>query len=172
MKGDTEGEVHSCQDDGPFELVEEETDQASLEDEGVEEHEENDDDVEEDRNILDAADTRKQRTATWRPEEDPGAGPESYGTPRGLSFPGTYSPLKPQPKECRLRTPNDMKTTCWPHQVRCSPGTRLSCCNSQVNKALRHSEKQLVSSLCPEDACHTTWACQMVSSSKTAMHSA
>lgn len=53
MKGDTEGEVHSCQDDGPFELVEEETDQAGLEDEGVEEHEENDDDVEEDRNILD-----------------------------------------------------------------------------------------------------------------------
>ena len=57
VQGDAEGEVHSCQDDGPFELMEQEVDQASLEDEGVEEHEENDDDVEEDRNILDAADT-------------------------------------------------------------------------------------------------------------------
>lgn len=53
MKGDAESEVHSCQDDGPFELMEEEVDEASLEDEGVEEHEENDDDVEEDCNILD-----------------------------------------------------------------------------------------------------------------------
>lgn len=53
MKRDAQGEVHSCQDDGPFELMEEEVDQASLEDEGVEEHEENDDDVEEDCDILD-----------------------------------------------------------------------------------------------------------------------
>lgn len=53
MKGDAEGEVNSCEDDGPFELVEQEVDQASLEDEGVEEHEENDDDVEEDCDILD-----------------------------------------------------------------------------------------------------------------------
>lgn len=59
MKGDAEGKVHSCQDDGPFELMEQEVDQASLEDEGVEEHEENDDDVEEDCNILDAVDIKK-----------------------------------------------------------------------------------------------------------------
>lgn len=65
MKGDAEGEVHSCEDDGPFEFVEQEVDQASLEDEGVEEHEENDDDVEEDCDILDAADI-KQNTAKWR----------------------------------------------------------------------------------------------------------
>lgn len=57
VKGDAEGEVHGCQDDGPFELMEQEVDQAGLEDEGVEEHEENDDDVEEDRDVLDAADT-------------------------------------------------------------------------------------------------------------------
>jgi hypothetical protein len=37
--------------------MEKEVDQASLEDEGVEEHEENYDDVEEDCNILDAVDT-------------------------------------------------------------------------------------------------------------------
>lgn len=67
MKGDAEGEVRSCQDDGPFELTEQEADQAGLEDEGVEEHEENDDDVEEDRNVLDAADI-KQSTAKRRPE--------------------------------------------------------------------------------------------------------
>ena len=42
------GKVHRCQNDGPFELMEKEVDQASLEDEGVEEHEENYDDVEED----------------------------------------------------------------------------------------------------------------------------
>lgn len=67
MKGDAEGEVRSCQDDGAFELMEQEADQAGLEDEGVEEHEENDDDVEEDRNVLDAADI-KQSTAKRRPE--------------------------------------------------------------------------------------------------------
>lgn len=53
MKGDAESEVHRGQNDGPFELMEQEIDQASLEDEGVEEHEENYDDVEEDCNILD-----------------------------------------------------------------------------------------------------------------------
>lgn len=57
MQGDAEGEVHRRQNDGPFELMEQEVDQASLEDEGVEEHEENYDDVEEDCNILDAVDT-------------------------------------------------------------------------------------------------------------------
>lgn len=57
MKGDAESEVHRGQNDGPFELMEQEIDQASLEDEGVEEHEENYDDVEEDCNILDAVDT-------------------------------------------------------------------------------------------------------------------
>lgn len=71
MKRDAQGEVHSCQDDGPFELMEEEVDQASLEDEGVEEHEENDDDVEEDCDILDAANMENKRTAKWRPGEHP-----------------------------------------------------------------------------------------------------
>lgn len=77
MKRDAQGEVHSCQDDGPFELMEEEVDQASLEDEGVEEHEENDDDVEEDCDILDAANMENKRTAKWRPVEHPRVGPES-----------------------------------------------------------------------------------------------
>lgn len=70
MKGDAEGEVNSCEDDGPFELVEQEVDQASLEDEGVEEHEENDDDVEEDCDILDAADV-KHNTVKWRSVRSP-----------------------------------------------------------------------------------------------------
>lgn len=56
MKGDVEGEVYVCQDDGFFEFMEQEVDQVSLEDEGVEEYEENDDDVEEDCNILDVVD--------------------------------------------------------------------------------------------------------------------
>lgn len=77
MKGDAEGEVHSCQDDGPFELVEQEVDQTSLEDEGVEEHEENDDDVEENCNILDAADTKNTVEPNGGLCQDPRADPKS-----------------------------------------------------------------------------------------------
>lgn len=55
VQGDAEGEVHRGQHDGAFELVEQEADQAGLEDERVEEQEEDDDDVEEDRDVLDAA---------------------------------------------------------------------------------------------------------------------
>ena len=57
--------------------MEEEVDQASLEDEGVEEHEEKDDDVEEDCDILDAANMENKRTAKWRSGEHPRVGPES-----------------------------------------------------------------------------------------------
>lgn len=56
MQGDVEGKVYRCQNDGFFEFMEKEVDQVSLEDEGVEEYEENYDDVEEDCNILDVVD--------------------------------------------------------------------------------------------------------------------
>lgn len=80
MKGDAEGEVDSCQDDGPFEFTEQEVDQARLEDEGVEEHEENDDDVEEDSNILDAADIQNRAQPNGGLCEKLRAGPMSCWT--------------------------------------------------------------------------------------------
>lgn len=40
------------QDDGPFKFVKQKINQASLEDEGIEEHEEDDDDIKENGNIL------------------------------------------------------------------------------------------------------------------------
>ena len=51
-RGDAEGEEHSCEDDGPFELTESKVDEASLQEKGVEEQEENDD-VEKRCSILD-----------------------------------------------------------------------------------------------------------------------
>lgn len=59
VEGDAQSQVHCRQDDGPFELMEQQVDQAGLEDESVEEHEEDDDDVEEDGNILDAVGERE-----------------------------------------------------------------------------------------------------------------
>jgi len=61
VEGDAERQVGRRQQDGPFELVEEEIDQPGLEDEGVEEHEEDDDDVEENSDVLDAAGGERER---------------------------------------------------------------------------------------------------------------
>lgn len=75
MEGDAQSQISCRQDNGPFKLVEEEVDQAGLEDEGVEKHEEDDDDVEEDGDILDAV--RRQMPSAhshfWRSQ--PSLGP-------------------------------------------------------------------------------------------------
>lgn len=49
-----QSKVCRWQDDGPFKFVKQKINQASLEDEGIEEHEEDDDDIKEDGNILNA----------------------------------------------------------------------------------------------------------------------
>lgn len=67
MEGNAESQVGCGQQDGPLELVEEEVDQPGLEDEGVEEHEEDDDDVEENGNVLDAEgeERRSETPVVW-----------------------------------------------------------------------------------------------------------
>lgn len=55
VKGDAKCQVGCGEQDGSLELMEEEVDQSRLEHVGVEEHEEDDDDVEDDGDVLDAA---------------------------------------------------------------------------------------------------------------------
>lgn len=105
MEGDAESEVHGRQDDGPLELMEQEADQAGLEDERVEEHEEDDDDVEEDRDVLDAA-GKCNKAQPWGGREGRAAlGPK--GHPDAV-LPVTWSSEAP-PREHALWAPNEMK---------------------------------------------------------------
>lgn len=55
VEGDAESQVGCREHDGALEFMEEEVDQPRLENVGVEEHEEDDDDVEDDGDVLDAA---------------------------------------------------------------------------------------------------------------------
>lgn len=74
MEGDAECQVGCGEQDGPLEFMEEEVDQSCLENVGVEEHEEDDDDIEDDGDVLDAA---GQTEGLWDPGSPGSAAPPS-----------------------------------------------------------------------------------------------
>lgn len=80
MEGNAERQVGCGQEDGPLELVEEEVDQPGLEDEGIEEHEEDDDDVEKNGDVLDA-EGEERRGETPVAQESPALLPRRPARP-------------------------------------------------------------------------------------------
>lgn len=76
VEGDAESQVGCGEQDGSLELMEEEVDQSRLEHVGVEEHEEDDDDIEDDGNVLDAA---RRTEGLWGPGS-PGSASRTFPT--------------------------------------------------------------------------------------------